>query len=76
MIRGGRRLARLIFRTYDKLSNLKPVALHNSPAHARGVCVPKTLSDDVLTVRLKPKITILTGCCTEALSDLGADVRP
>jgi hypothetical protein len=42
---------RLIFRTYDGLSNLKPVALHNSPAHAR-VCVPRTLSDDVLTVRI------------------------
>src|SRR3981189_1497785 len=41
---------RLIIRTYDGLSNLKTVALHNSPAHARG-------------------------CCTEALSDLGADVR-
>ena len=49
MIRGGRAACRLIFRTYDGLSNLKPVALHNSPAHAR-VCVPKTLSDEVLTV--------------------------
>src|SRR5712664_1062548 len=29
---------RLIIRTYDGLSNLKPVALHNSPAHARDVC--------------------------------------
>ncbi len=38
MIRGGRAACRLIFRTYDGLSNLKPVALHNSPAHARGVC--------------------------------------
>ena len=41
---------RLIFRTYDGLSNLNPL-LCITRRLTRGVCVPKTLSDDVLTVR-------------------------